>query len=105
VPIASAGRAKRGVKGHCDCGAAARPTAAHAAIVSVSSSSTSCARPASRRLGGRRRGCPEAVGACANGRWSPSAARAALPWWRSLDDGAIASGERRPLWSGPTHRA
>jgi hypothetical protein len=29
VPIASAGRAKRGVKGHCDCGAAARPTAAH----------------------------------------------------------------------------
>ena len=45
VPIASAGRAKRGVKGHCDCGAAARPTAAHAAIVSVSSSSSSCARP------------------------------------------------------------
>jgi hypothetical protein len=29
VPIASAGRAKRGVKGHCDCGAAARPTAAY----------------------------------------------------------------------------
>jgi hypothetical protein len=45
VPIASAGRAKRGVKGHCDYGAAARPTAAHAAIVSVSSSSSSCARP------------------------------------------------------------